>query len=328
MIIELFATALFDPQTYFPSAGRYGLANPCPRRSLTYPSATLPIRTTSFASSTGDNRHGVRANARSASPPVSCHENPSAADNAVVMLLLVRRLAGRREQLGRRPGELVGHLRVVVRAAAFTPVRAHRSRDAAEPPSMPSRQRPDTGRRARGPTARRPAHTGARPQQDSAWQPSTGDRGTAAADPRPAATAAGPLLVVDLVVHHPGEWLPGRHLHPEQEVDLPLRLVQDVGIPFPASGIRNVRSPTTPVDRGPLVQVQQLPRRERAVDHVLAVVTRVVPTTSYVEAVVAGPGQQGTDVSPLFGATPRCPAGRAYASPTYCASIGMPLRLL
>ena len=93
---------------------------------------------------------------------------------------------------------------------------------------------------------------------------------------------------------HAGQRLTRRHLHPEQELDLPAGLVEDVGHTVAVFGNpqRAVGQPiglaATPARR-PLPGAEQLVRGDSAVDDVLAVVARVVPATAHVEPVVADP---------------------------------------
>ena len=104
---------------------------------------------------------------------------------------------------------------------------------------------------------------------------------------------AGPALVVDLVVHHAGV-LTGRRDHLLHPLELPARLVQHVG--HVVAVLRQVERAVAERTRrgrgrgqGPLVGAEQLRHGDAAVDHVLAVVARVVPAARDVERVVAGP---------------------------------------
>ncbi len=101
---------------------------------------------------------------------------------------------------------------------------------------------------------------------------------------------AGPLRVVDLVEGHARQRLAGRDLHPQQEVDLPAGLVQDVRHGVAALGHAQRRVTQRRVRPGPLRPlegVDQLPGGDPAVDHVLALVAGVVPAAAHVQAVVA-----------------------------------------
>ncbi len=108
----------------------------------------------------------------------------------------------------------------------------------------------------------------------------------------------GPLLVVDLVVRHSGQRLSVRHLHLQQELQLPAGLVEDVGHLVAALGdvertVAELRGlPGAGVQRA-LVGAEQLPGGDAAVDDVLAVISGVVPAAGDVEGVVAHAGLAG-----------------------------------
>jgi hypothetical protein len=106
-------------------------------------------------------------------------------------------------------------------------------------------------------------------------------------------------------MRHPGQRLTGRDLHPQHELDLPPRFVQYVG--SPVAGLGNPQRVVG--SAGLLVEVEQLPRRQRAVDDVLAVIAGVVPTASDVEAVVAGAGEAGDGDVALVGGDPEVSSG-------------------
>ncbi len=104
----------------------------------------------------------------------------------------------------------------------------------------------------------------------------------------------GPLCVVDLVVHHPGKRLTVRHHHCKQELQLPSRLVEQIGNAVAAFG--NARKPiaedgrgSTAKDTAALECRQQLRDRDRTVDRVFAVVAGIVPAAGNVETIGAGP---------------------------------------
>ncbi len=100
-----------------------------------------------------------------------------------------------------------------------------------------------------------------------------------------------PLLAVDLLMNHPGHRLPRRHLQPQEEIEPPARLVEQVGAPvlrlgdlhLPVAERRRRRAEA----RERLVLVLQHPDGEAAVDDVLAVIAGVVPAAAGVERVVA-----------------------------------------
>src|SRR6185437_6501500 len=76
---------------------------------------------------------------------------------------------------------------------------------------------------------------------------------------------------------HPGEWIARWHLHLQQPVELPAALFDQVclGDYAPTRGAR--------VAPQQAQQVEQLPQRDTAADHVFAVVARVVPSAGHVE---------------------------------------------
>ena len=89
-----------------------------------------------------------------------------------------------------------------------------------------------------------------------------------------------------------------RHLHPQQELHLPPCLVQQVG--YAVGGFRDRQGAVgerleglATHDQGPLILVEQLPGGDTAVDHVLTVVTGVVPAAPHIQGVVAGPRHAG-----------------------------------
>ena len=103
--------------------------------------------------------------------------------------------------------------------------------------------------------------------------------------------SAGPLLVVDLVVRHARQRLARRHLHLQQELQLPARLVEDVGhrvLASPGCSACRRRSRRVPPN---LVSARtgsaSSRRRDAAVDDVLAVIAGVVPAAADVQRVVA-----------------------------------------
>ena len=121
-----------------------------------------------------------------------------------------------------------------------------------------------------------------------------------------------PRQVVDLVVSHARQRFPGGYLHLQQQLHLPARLVQHVGHPVALLGDRQQTVPQAlevqAVQRT-LVEVHQLPRGERAVHHVLAVVTGVVPAAADVERVVADTGLAGHRVVTLVRRDADVPGG-------------------
>src|SRR5690606_16229482 len=106
-----------------------------------------------------------------------------------------------------------------------------------------------------------------------------------------------PLVVVDLVVGHAGEGLPGGHLHLEQELHLPAGFVEQIRDAVAALG--DAEGAVTegilprPDVHAALEEGLERPGADATVHHVLAVVPGVVPAAAHVEHVVAGPPPAG-----------------------------------
>ena len=109
-----------------------------------------------------------------------------------------------------------------------------------------------------------------------------------------------PDLVVDLVMHHAGEFLARRNLHAHLEFQLPADLIQDIRHIVSLFG--NVQLAVAEIARrgaqvfGALPPVEQRPDRDPRVHHIFAVIAGVVPAAADVERVGAAAARQAWDL--------------------------------
>ncbi len=101
-----------------------------------------------------------------------------------------------------------------------------------------------------------------------------------------------PRVVVDRVVRHARERLARRHHHAQHPLHLPARLVEEIRLAvLVLDVISSWHVPeilrVVPEVLGALVLVLQEPHGDAGVDHVLAVIARVVPAARHVERVAA-----------------------------------------
>ena len=240
-------------------------------------------------------------------------------------------LVGGEEQLDRRPVELVVEVVVVVRTTAECAVVVGRE------------QRRVLARRAIGDASGLEQPSGV-PGVDVCEHPCTvraaAARFSVAARRRSVEHSFCRILVwphrerrpfgaVHTMERIPANGLPGGHLHAEHPVELPPALGEQRVVD------RRCRVAAVRADaraRAP----KQLRDRQTGVDDVLAVVAGVVPPACDVELPVAtssrdtersasGPVHARTRVSPRFGGTPTCPAGRPYPG-AVVSSMAMPER--
>ena len=243
-------------------------------------------------------------------------------------------LPGGEVELGRRPVELVGDVVVVVRRRRRCR-RPRWRRWPGWPWPRPRRSGPRSRHRSANAAsygANSRAHWAAVAARFSVAAVDGGCSSRGCGSSLRQQRQAGPVVVVHLVVRHAGQRLAGRHLHAQQELQLPAGLVEDVRHAVAALGQVQRRVAERGRlggrgDLGPLERAQQLVDRDAAVDHVLAVVARVVPAAADVERVVADAraGTGTTRCRPGWARRRRDrPAGRTRAAG--CPSIAMPLR--
>src|SRR5690606_4172120 len=205
-------------------------------------------------------------------------------------------LAGGEEQFGRGPVELVGDVVVVVRAAAFTEGRRVDVRV-----GLGGVPRGFRGSQALGGEILVEGfeHASALGGGGGQVQRGRGGRRLQVARLRVSGgqqRQPGPLFVVDLVVRHAGERFAFGHLHLEEELHLPACFVEHVGHAVAGfgqaqGGVGQLVGLGGVGELGALVDAHDLVHRDTAVDHVFAVVARVVPAAGDVKGGVAGAGR-------------------------------------